>query len=153
DVEWVFKPAKAAVVDALPAVRIPLRAVDFLDEFKTVLALPKDKQAFVVYLNSGQPYVCKVQACNLQSGRVESSAVFAEGESPIAISPDGAIIVSQKPRHSFSNEAELRLYSREGNKVKPLKTWKPFVTPGSNEWADSRAVVSWAVFTDSQHVL
>jgi hypothetical protein len=153
DVEWTFRPTKAAGPDVLPSVRVPLPAVDSFDRLNSIYVLPKDKQAFVVYLNLSSPYVCKIQACNLQSSRAESSAVFAEGETPIDISPDGAMVVSQMQRSTSSSPAELRLYSREGNKVKPLKAWKPYVTPNSTDKSDNWAEVEWAVFTDSQHLL
>ena len=54
-----------------------------------------------------------------------------------------------KPRAA----ANCILYTREGNKVKPLKGWRPFTVPSGRDGDNFNTSVDWATFTDSQHVL
>jgi len=90
--------------------------------------------------------------CNLESGKMEASALFAPEESPIDIAPDGTLVLGQMEQFGQGNKAELHLYSRDGNKVKPLAAWRPFHSPSAGEHEHDEDV-RWAAFADSKHVL
>jgi len=143
----------ASAADKLPAVRIPLKPVDFFDRLQRVLLLPKEKKVFVVFYNDFKTHASQVQSCNLQSGQLDAAAVFGEDEVPIDISPDGALVLAKLEGHEAPRSSELHLYTREGNKVKPLKGWRPFTVPSGRDGDNFNTTVDWVTFTDSQHVL
>ena len=150
---WSYKPDVASGGDKLPAVRIPLKPVDFFDHLQRVLLLPKEKKAFAVFYNDFKTHTSLVQACNLQSGQLDAAAVFGEEESPIDISPDGTMVLSKQESNDALKRSELHLYTREGNKVKPLKGWRPYVVPAGSDDDHFNTAVTWASFTDPQHLL
>ncbi|HTQ39034.1 MAG TPA: SHD1 domain-containing protein [Pirellulales bacterium] len=152
--EWKYLPDLALAGDKLPASRVPLKPVDFFDRLQSILLLPKEKKAFVIFYNDFKTHVSQVQACNLVSGQLDTAAVFARDETPIDISPDGALVLARVERAGSDDNklSELRLYGRDGNKVKPIQGWKPFIAPTSPEH-EVDTEISWAAFSDAHHVL
>jgi WD40 repeat protein len=154
-VEWTYKPDPAPAGEKLPSARVTLAPLEFFDHLQKILLLPAEKKAFVVSFDhdpSRKAHSSRVQMCNLESGKMEASALFAQEESPIDIAPDGTLVLGQMEQFGQGNKTELHLYSREGNKVKPLAAWRPFHSPSANEHEHDEEV-RWAAFADSKHVL
>jgi WD40 repeat protein len=149
---WKYKPDVASPSEKLPAARISLKAVDFFDRPRGILIAPQEKKAYVVFYNDFKSHTSQVQACNLQTNELEAAAVFAEDEVPVAISPDGTMVLSQVEQAAGNRKGELHLYTRDGRKVKPLKGWRPYEVAGAREKDEFDTEVKWATFADSQHI-
>ena len=149
---WTYAPDASNESQKLPAVRVPLKAMDFSDRPTGILLLPGESKAFVVYYNVFKQRSV-VQSCNLQTKQVDARAVFAEDEAPLDVSPDGALVLSQGQKWGDpTSKSILLLYHREGNAVKPIKEWRPFST-GEDAKSESDTEVKWAQFADSKHLL
>ena len=106
----------------------------------------------MVFYNDFKSHTSQVQACNLQTGEMEAAAVFGENEYPIAISPDGSMVLSQVELKGGNRKGELHLYLCDGRKVKPLKGWRPYEVAGASGKDDFDTEVKWATFADAQHI-
>ncbi len=163
---WKYQPDVAPRGEASLAQRVSLPPKEFFENPTGLMFLPAEKKAFVVFVNSPPGFkapVTRVHACDLSHGKVESG-VFGADVTPIDISSDGSMVLA----HSGSgwgtgSGTELRIYSREGKKVKPLVAWVPYRHhPWTAAVASSAARVpklgpdgdiSWAAFVDTKHVI
>ncbi len=157
---WSYQPDPAPKGEKLHAARIGLASTDVFEKPTRILLLPKEKRAFVIYVNSTwgaeRHEISRVQACSLESGRQEVSAIFGQDTAPVDISPDGSLVLAQKlTGWGWSESNELQLFERQGNRVKPLEAWRPYEVPGGSEDAARRQSdtnVKWTMFLDSEHV-
>ncbi len=167
EVEWSYQPAGAAAVQTLRATEIVLRPMEFRESAVRMLFLPSEKLVFAVsseFLFGGGS-MFRVQACDLAGRRVLSAGNFGLDVEPLAISPDGSLVVARTVRAVGSPSGELQLYTREGHQVTPLVAWLPYRHHASRHaWPDKNADpqrpqldrdadVTWAEFLDAEHLM
>ena len=142
-VEWKYQPDGSPSGEKLKPAKVPLPpAVDVFERPVRLLLLSKEKKAFVVNLDTdpGQPPVSVVQACNLETGKMEGSAVFGQGVVPLDISPDGMVVLAgASDGGMFGKPSELQIHARDGNKVKLIAAWKPYDSSSSAK-KDGRSI-------------
>ena len=157
--EWTYQPDKAPAGPSLRNVRLPLAPMDFFDRPQRILLSPTENRAFVVTFNQHGGQKFGVQAIDVQRGRVTASGLFSTTAEPIAVSPDGKLILARTKGFGTGTSAELRLYSRKGTEAKPEKAWAPYSHHGQSEeslhgtrypWD---ADVEWADFLDSERII
>jgi hypothetical protein len=156
--EWSYEP-DVAPTKPLPEMRMPLGRVDFFERPQAILLAPQEKRAYVVLRNESpgnKEYVSRVLDCNLGAGKVEASGVFAVGFEPLDVSIDGSRVLARSTAWGSWKKSALRVYSREGKRVKAMCAWQPFAKPkavGETTRAGQVPEVSWAALADNEHVL
>jgi hypothetical protein len=172
DVDWKYAPAAGSSGVALAPVQLSLQPMSAHARALRMLFAPAEKRIFAVFEEpqfGGKEALIHVQACDLTRRKVESAGTFAAAMAPLAVSPDGKMVVARSEKSGFGGQSELQLFERDGNKVKPRMAWFPFrhhpspfgnAPPRGNEAEDPdrprlgrEADVSWADFLDPAHLM
>jgi hypothetical protein len=158
-VEWAYEPIEEPKFSLPRTAHVDLKSKhgDFV-RLKRILPLAKDKTAFVVFVDEdprhNESYPSSVQACSLQSGKVESEKGFAARFEPIDLSTDGSIVLARSTGFFPNARNTLRIYRRQGNMVKPLCAWQPCEpSPDDKAAAAKSDEVKWANLVDNEHVV
>jgi WD40 repeat protein len=142
---WSYAPDVASA-RAIPDTRIALGPKAFHEKPFQVFVSPEKDKGVVVWLDSFQGKKARVQSCDLKRDRVEKTAEFAPGQTPIAISADMRTVVAFKIAER--ERGDLFLYDLDGQKLKPRFTWSPF---GNAEKKDQNILAGR--FIDKDHLL
>jgi SLA1 homology domain 1, SHD1 len=166
DAPWTYQATTPAALK-LSALQMVLPPVEVGEEPLHLVFYPQEKKLFAVFAHRAAfPWrtVIKIHACDLAERKVESSGVFGIEVAPMAISPNGKLVVARTEKWGIAGNSELQLYAREGNKVKPLAAWLPYrhhagVASRSSKLDPSRPAlnadgdVTLVEFLDDSHLL
>jgi hypothetical protein len=92
---------------------------------------------------------CKLAICDLGAGSVAAMAT-ANGEKPLAISPDGNLLAMTTLDAHHHSGHEVRLYRRDGADLKRYLAWRPYAEEAS---AKFHAGVVWGTFLGNDRLL
>jgi hypothetical protein len=152
DEAWSYQADGVAAVKSLASkqVRLPV-ALKAMPSNLSISVLPGSRKALVSFRTreGTKSEDCTIVVCDVNRGLVETLATVA-GEMPLAISPDGKLIANATVESPISSGAELRLYRRDGTRVKRLIIWRPY---GDGKDISVGSRVQWAWFIDEQRLL
>jgi hypothetical protein len=149
DGTWKYVPEESIVEHAAAPMQVPLSiAVAEHHEAARTLLLPQERKAIVVFQGSRTSKDSESHrsyVCDYDRGRVEVQLDTA-GDAPLAISPDGGMLLLAHPESGAQNNTALTVCSRSGANFQRLATWKPY---GNLQQGD----VIWAAFVDAHQVV
>lgn len=125
---WTYQATTATAFELAP-LQMVLPPVEVHEQPLHLMFHPREKKLFAVFANHAPfPWrtVIKIHACDLVARKVESSGVFGTEVAPLAISPNGKLVLARTEKGGTGGKSELQLYAREGNRVKPLAAWLPY---------------------------
>ena len=119
---WSYTP-DAAVEQKVPPTRIALGDSSTFEKDTLFFVSPETSKAVVVWLDTFSRKSARVQQCDLLRKKVEKTAEFMAGQTPIALSGDLSRVLAQE--FDRDSKGALHLYEIEANKLKPRTAWQP----------------------------